>query len=536
MREWLGKMLYGVVDVWRNIGISQRVSIMIIMFLTLLALGGVLYVGSRPDFVVLYSNMNNETAQQVIELVESEGVEFQSRDNGRTILVPRKHASLLKARARAEGVQVDNDPAGWNLFNESELGMSQEQLRIKKQRAKQGEIERMLSTVPGVKHAKVELATPQRRAFYRKGQDNQPSASVLLVMNPGRMLTPQQVTTVRHQVAAAVEGLLPESVTVSDSHGRLLARRRSPDGDADPDSQLEIKEQIELQLQEKAEAILRPFVGASNVIAMVTADLDFDRVDIVKESYDSANKTSIMEKVTTEENTKQGASPSGVAGASSNLVPVKDPKMASAAKGETSQKTTKTSESSYVVPKITERKKLNGARIKSISVAVSIAQQGEEATPPEVLTKYKGLVMSAVGAVSNGDRQDKVEVVEKAFAPPVTDLGPSIPVTDRLFDMGEKVFTSPVIRIVFALMLLGILYKIFKSQFTSADVTQAEVQSGIYGEDLYLPPAQQARQLESGVQEDSQPETPVEFVKDRSERNPALIAQAIETWLRREEG
>src|SRR5437667_349449 len=96
--------------------------------------------------------------------------------------------------------------------------------RLNDQRALQGELGRTISRLGGVESARVHLALPERSLFV--GEDRRPSASVMVKLAPGRALSAAQIDGIVHLVAASVEGLAADGVTVVDESGRMLTTDR----------------------------------------------------------------------------------------------------------------------------------------------------------------------------------------------------------------------------------------------------------------------------------------------------------------------
>ena len=528
MQKILSNLIYTFADVWKAIGLPQKVSIILITLITVAVLGGVIYMGSKPGYVVMYANMDSETAQKVMEMVEKENVEYKAKDGGATIMVPRKDVNRIKMKIRASGISTTGASKGWNLFDDKELGISKEQLRIKEKRAKQGELEQVIGELPGVARAKVEIAFPRHSVFLKKGKKPKASAAILVVMHPGRILTDEQINSIRYQVASSVEDLSPDDITISDNEGRLLAKRRKSNGfyGSNGNDQMEIRRQMEIALEEKAEEVLIPSLGFNNVIARVSLDLDFDRITTSQEAYDNDKKSIEMEEITSEETKKDGTVPSGAAGSPQNLTAV-DPNVRNSNKSESTSSTIKQTTNKYKVPRSVTNTERVGVRVRGISVAVSI-KRGEEARDPKLLEQYKKLVSSAVGAINDGVRADVVEVLEDSFVDPEPDPANKIPMTDNVLYYVEKALSGPILRIFFGFILLGIIYKIFRKHFDK-DISHAEL--GMESSKRYDIEASDAHLGNAEMI----PSDPIEVVNLTSSQNPELIASAMESWVKREE-
>src|SRR5207249_171269 len=78
-----------------------------------------------------------------------------------------------------------------------------------------------------------------------------------------------------HLVAASVEGLAADGVTVVDQGGRMLTTtRRGDETDGASGGALEMQTSIERQLAERVESMLAAVVGRDKAVARVAATLD----------------------------------------------------------------------------------------------------------------------------------------------------------------------------------------------------------------------------------------------------------------------
>lgn len=155
-------------------------------------------------------------------------------------------------------------------------------------------------------------------------EQKQPTASVLLNLHPGRVLDAQQVSAIVHLVASSVPELSPKNVTIVDQNGNLLSdttRTASANG-MDP-SQIKYVQDYQQNVAKRIESIISPIVGAENVRAEATADMDFSRSEQAVESYKPNQTPDAMaiRSQQTSESQNGSASPAGVPGALTNQPP-----------------------------------------------------------------------------------------------------------------------------------------------------------------------------------------------------------------------
>lgn len=554
MNGLFGNLLNGLVEIWKNIGISQKVSIILVGLLTIIATGVVFYFGSQPDWQPLYSNLDGKTASKIYEMVKEGGVQVKLADGGRTILVPSADVYKLRLKCAGEGISVEkNQVQGLEMFDNMKLGLTDKQQQVAFQRAIQGELERMISQMPGIGGAKVILTLPQKSVF-RKDK-LRPTASVMLVIDQGKGVSHEQVNSIKYMVSTAVTGMSAQDVTITDNKGNLLARQIAEDeaNGGDSNRQLELADKIEKQLKEKAEAILRPVVGLDKVVAMISCDIDFDNIDRVVEQYDNEKTAIISEKIVKEDQAKLGGSggSGGKVGTSGNSeISVKNPTGAVAEEKLASEQKS-TAERKFVVPKTVEKKSIKGGKVKRLTVAVTIGKKADGTEwSPEQIKDFKALVSAAVGIENYFTpeelrKNDPVKIQQMDFIKPEVQKF-EVPVTDTIAMNAEKVMHSPLVRPVLGVILLAVLYIVFKSYFNkTGGVEGSEFSMGgsssstasVYGEDV--------RRIEGsgvgvGVGGNEKPNaelgTLLDMVQEKTSGSPQTVANIMEKWLAADQG
>ena len=172
---------------------------------------------------------------------------------------------------------------GFEIFDESNMGMSEFQQRVAYMRAIEGELARTIAQMQQVENARVSVVIPEQRLFLE--QQKPSTASVLLRLRPGATIGPNQVKSIIHLVAHSVDGLEPDAVTVVDTTGRVLSDMVSDsmimyntDGtNAITSVQRELERQHERELENKVRMMLEQVFGPGTVVVRVRIDLDFDK-------------------------------------------------------------------------------------------------------------------------------------------------------------------------------------------------------------------------------------------------------------------
>jgi flagellar M-ring protein FliF len=240
----------------------------------------------RGDPAVLFSELREQDAATIASELEKLKIPYTIADQGTTLLVER--AQVHSARMKLMGRDLPlHGSVGFELFNNSDFGMTEFAQKINFQRALQGELTRTILSFHEVRDARVHLALPEQGLF--RQATGRPKAAITLTLRPGQLLRTEQVSGIQRLVAAAVPGLQAQEVTIVDQRG--VAQTRAAEGESEPAggaARLELKREMENYLARKAAAVLEQAFGAGQALASVDLTLDMDQVRVTTEDVLSA--------------------------------------------------------------------------------------------------------------------------------------------------------------------------------------------------------------------------------------------------------
>lgn len=283
LRQFLGRLTLG-----------QQLALGAVLLGGIALLGGVAYWANRPEYALLFGRLEASDANRVVESLREERVPYELRDGGSAVYVPRQQVYDLRLRFAGEGL-VAEGPVGYELFDTGTLGMTDFMQKLNYKRALEGELARTIQNVRGVAQARVHLVLPERSPF--REQQTPPSASVVLSLQGGARLTPQQVEGVASLVSGAVEGMAVSDVSILDARGNLLS---NPDA-GNPDlalttTQLRTQRAVEEHLTQNGQSMLDRVLGPGRAVVRVSAALDFSRTIQEREAIDPESATVISEE------------------------------------------------------------------------------------------------------------------------------------------------------------------------------------------------------------------------------------------------
>ncbi len=436
-----------------NLPILRQLGLMIGLAASV-ALGVAVVLWSQtPNYRVLYSGLASQDASQIADILQKDGIEYKVDETTGAVMVgaDRVHAARLKLAAQG---LPKGTTQGFEFLNEqSTFGSSQFIETARYQHALEGELSRTISTLGNVQNARVHLAVPKQSVFVRNRE--QPSASVLISLFPGRELSEGQVSSVVHLVASSVPNMNSERVTVIDQKGRLLTVPESSRGMQLTTNQFEHRRKLEDYYIKRIEDIISPISGVGGVRAQVVAELDFNITEETKETYNPEQSAIRSEQTVDEQSGSPGGGSGGVPGALTNQPPAggtvtpppttaantktpTNPASPGAASNGLPLNSTKRATRNYEVDRTISHTQMPSGAVRRLSVAVVVddkqtrGPKGEAVrTPlkPEEIVRLTSLVKETVGF--NEARGDTLNMINASFTIPIETPIPDQPIIER---------------------------------------------------------------------------------------------------------
>jgi flagellar M-ring protein FliF len=390
-------------EFYKNLTPTKRMSMLFASIIVVVSGLFMIIMVSGTDYVPLFTNIPADQTALIVDKLQQKNVPFKVQDGGKTIVIPKDLLHSTEMALMSEIGSSKTGTIGLELFDKQDFGSTSYAQRINYQRALQGELTRAINTLDAVERSKVMLALPAKKTFLEEGKP--PTASVVVELHPGKVLSDEQVRGITFLVANAVEGLDADKVSVVDSRGKLLSKIGSSENSGSNElADMQVKK--ERELEERVEQILGRVVGQGKVMARVNAQLANKQLTTTEETVDP-DKTALL-STQTEEETLNGSrtNPTGIPGARSNLPGAGD--TGSVGFNQDVKKELKTS--NYAVPKTTRNIKEAAGGLERVTIAVVVDgvlslkknDKGEEEevyTPrsPAELAQYETIVKSAIG-------------------------------------------------------------------------------------------------------------------------------------------
>jgi flagellar M-ring protein FliF len=231
----------------------------------------------RPSYQVLARDLKPQDAAAVAAQLDKEKIPFRYDEPTSAILVPAGDARAARVKLTSADLRLQG-VVGFELFNQSDFGLTEFAQKVNYQRALQGELARTIATLDAIELARVHLSLPETSLFRR--DRNRPKASVALFVRDGHTLEPDVVKGIQRLIAAAVPEMSAADVSVLDQRG-ASADARGIDFD---DPKFALKHAVEQRYERKILAQIATIVGTGRATVSVNASLDFDQIRTTRES------------------------------------------------------------------------------------------------------------------------------------------------------------------------------------------------------------------------------------------------------------
>ena len=506
----------------RNIALVLG-ALTLLSFLTFVALNR----NPSKDYAVLYTHLSPDDAGEILSVLQQEHIPYKVVGDGSIILVPKDKVYDVRLKLAAKGIP-HGKVVGFEIFDQTKLGITQFQQNVEYLRALEGELERTIKRIDAVRDVKVNIALPKDSIFVRPSEE--PKASVLVDLWPGRDLTPQQVKAIVFLVSHAVPGLKPENVTVVDSRGRVLTDLLSQEEETGASKELQIKQKLERDIEKKIQTMLSQVLGGSKVVVRASVEVETGKVQTKKEIYDPDMTAVVSQRKVQEKETGLKKQPQGAPGTTTNVPPVVN----LGAPQQVINKEKKDITTNYDVSKTVEESLTPVFKIKRITVGVLVDGKYEKVktkdgtveykfvprSPQEIKT-YEEIVKSAIGY--DPKRGDIVTVA-------------SVPFEAKLLVGGRKakkrtnwIYYAVAVGVIGLLLIGGLAFKLLKGKKKEVVPPEAQLPEALMAE---MEARKKHEEELENIRLDQDPIylKIVEIGKDY----PELLTNVISKWLKEE--
>ena len=524
-------------NIWKQLGVNQRVIVAaggVGVFASLL---GLALWSSKPSYSLLYGNLGLKEMDTLRNALEAQSIPHRIGNNGQSIMVPSAQVHEARIFLAGKGLPNSTDKVGLEIFDRPSFGLSNLQQRVNHIRALQGELSNTIGKMTGVEAADVMINMPENRLF--EDDLSQASASVFLQTVGASEISKNQVRAIQLLVARAVEGLIPDRVSVTNTGGELLSQEPEENEMGFlSDRQLEAQRQLETYLSSKVERMLTTVLGPGNAVVRVSAEVNRDTVTMSQTVYDEDGIPRSSTETTETTNNQSGPLSAGTTNTNSTASPIES---------ESVSRTTK--ENEFAIGSTTNDIVTLAGGLKNVTAAVYVAQRNQldaeglktwQLREQPELDEIRNIVSSALGITNS------TQISIAQFVPHQDPKATQLENFQKRLQREEWITLGKQLGVLsVALVMLWWFVRTFrKTPFETIPLgipleeLRTKALAGLKegDEDGDIDKSRKAARRGYAFDESPLPDERVEVMNRIIRNNPSNMSQAIQSWLKQENG
>ncbi len=564
--------MQNVKESWLKLAEKTRKMIIIIAAGTIvLAAAAIiaLNMGKKTDYSTLFTGLSQEEAQQVVSLLQEEGIDYRYNSDEGAIRVTAAAADQTRANLLSQGYPKSGFTYDMYLKNTGLMTTEsdKEQITLYDLQDRLGATIRLFD---GVMDAKVTVVAPESQRFaLGDNSASEATASVVITMQGDRTLTPEKAQAVKNLISHSVRGMDFTSVTVYDASTMLEVGGDAVDssGSAAATDLTSLTSLVESNIAANVRRVLEQIYGSGNVAVSVKGTLNMERLIQESTQYstpekiDEEDKTGLLETedVYNESTNSASQDAGGLVGADANA---DTPRYTNEdGTGQVNDSYSNGSASRvWLYNQLKEQRQIDPGVLQDTSIGVSILANDMESVTTNDLVR---LVANSAG-ISLDVMNDKITIVRvplKEEEPPVL---PPVPADGGVIEIVKSI-PWPILVAIGAgilLLLLVIILLLIRShkkkkqlvlegdELEEEGITElagmagmeSEEEAGEDGPRMLGAPGMNPEDDEFTKNEEilnlkmQRSLRLKQNIGDFVDQNPQIAAKLIQSWLRGEEG
>lgn len=520
---------------WVGLNKAAQISIIAVISVLLVLIIFLLVSASKVEYEVLLTGLSPQDASDATVVLGDLGITdyYVEGVSSVTIYVPAGTRASTLLQMQGEGYPASSSDL-YNLYLDNAMGMgsTDQDKRVIEAYGLEQRTAYLIKQMDKVKDATVVINLAEQSQFALSERNKPASASVVLTLESGEGLTPEEAESVRRIVMTAVPGLLAENCTISDT-----AMRTYDVNDGTATGAVYTADQITLQLEhqqlieEQVHNFLDPVFGTGNVVVTASVELDFDKKSSQSVTYappgDADNMGIIVSLQQAAERAGVAEMAEGVAGFDANGAAPFYPEDLT---GDTAPVYNYSQQLNAEVNEV--REQIEEAQGKVTRLSVSIMIDADEGLDEE-LENIRALVANGLGVST-----DYISIMRRSFQineqyeamleeqAQAEQLAAEEEAADR-----ERLILLAIIIAVAVVVLVVVLILLNarkKRKEMEAQLAALEEERALEAQKALEEAA--AREM-IGELEDSASAGRLRTIQDLAKENPEMIAQMLRNWL-----
>ena len=516
----------------------------------------VLTFGQNNDYSVLFSGLSQEEAQQIGSLLQDQQIDFKYNASDGTIRVPEAVVETTRVTLLSQGYPKNGFAYDMYLDNTGLMTTESDKKQITLYEL-QDRLGATIRSFEGVQEARVNIAEASEQRYVLEDNETQgASASVVITMQNGSVLTEDKAQAVKNLVAHSVRGMNFAEVVVLDGETMLEVGGSSGSGSAATDLN-SLTSMVETSIAANIRNVLEKLYGTGSVAVSVKGTLTMEKLIQESTEYSTPEKISEEDKtglleseeLVNESSQAYNNEAGGVAGTESNA---DTPRYTNedGDEEETDSYYDGSASREWLYNVIKEQRQVDPGILEDVSVGVIILTDNTS-VPQEDLYR---LVANSAG-IPVTEANDKITIIRDPGMPTEEEEPILNPPEDTLGVITTLIPLPLLIAIVAGvlLLLLLILFLLLRRRRKKKDSEpeDADFEGGdqLSASDLGLDETGSGGPLGAGGLDDEDDMNSEEIMNLRMQKsmrlkqniaefvdqNPQIAAKLVQSWLRGEE-
>ena len=223
MNEWLKKVTAKAKELWTKWSLIQKVIIIGIIVIVIVAVFATARLSSKPSTVRLFNApvTDSTSLTKILDRISQENIEANADANGYISVADDATARRMREVLISENLVPSSiDP--WAGFYDRSWSTTDSDQNVKLKNTIQKQLKAHIEAISDVQMADVNIVLPEKQLF---SADQQPvSASVIIKTTPSSSLLQDKnrILGLQRLILSAVEGLKEEYLIITDSEGHQI--------------------------------------------------------------------------------------------------------------------------------------------------------------------------------------------------------------------------------------------------------------------------------------------------------------------------
>ena len=112
-----------LLDLWKQLGLNQRVSLVVAALAVAGGLGAIVFWSQQPDYQLLYARLGEKDGAAVIGYLEAQNIPHRVTSGGSAVQVPSNMVYKLRMDLAGKGLP-SGEGVGFEIFDKGQFGLS----------------------------------------------------------------------------------------------------------------------------------------------------------------------------------------------------------------------------------------------------------------------------------------------------------------------------------------------------------------------------------------------------------------------------